>query len=347
MQNNEAARAGAATDIASPHWHVVCRAQDLREAPIARRIMGVPIVLFRTRGGVAALLDRCPHRNVPLSLGRVDQQQLQCAYHGWRFDADGVCQHVPALTEQVALRSRNVPCFTACEQQGFVWVRGRGDADARPYVYPYLDDRRYTHVQYTYSFAAGVAATAENILDVPHTAYLHRGLFRGRGTHRVRVVVRRNEAGVEAEYVGEPRPSGLIGWLLAPGGGEVRHWDRFVRPSVAQVEYRLGERSHVVATTFLTPVSEARTDAFTWLSLRLPVPGWVLRPAVMPVAKRILRQDADILAAQTQVLRDLGEEAFVSTAADVLGLQIRKILQQTDGLREGAAETVREVELEL
>src|SRR5206468_4349675 len=97
-------------------------------------------------------------------------------------------------------------------------------------------------------------ATAENILDVPHTAFLHRGLFRGGSAHRITAVVRRRTDRVEVEYVGEPRPGGLLGRILAPRGGTVTHFDRFILPSVAQVEYRLGERSHLVITNVLTPV---------------------------------------------------------------------------------------------
>ena len=55
-------------------------------------------------------------------------------------------------------------------------------------------------------------AALENALDVPHTAFLHRGLFRGGSTrNEVMTAVRHSRRGVEAEYVGEPRPPGLAG----------------------------------------------------------------------------------------------------------------------------------------
>ena len=67
------------------YWYVVCRARELGDAPLRRKLLGIPIVLFRGRqGDVGVLLDRCPHRNVPLSLGRVlDTGNLECPYHGW------------------------------------------------------------------------------------------------------------------------------------------------------------------------------------------------------------------------------------------------------------------------
>jgi phenylpropionate dioxygenase-like ring-hydroxylating dioxygenase large terminal subunit len=65
----------------------------------------VPLVLFRSQGRAAALLDRCPHRNVPLSLGRVlADGRLECAYHGWQFDYEGVCRKIPGLANEEAAR---------------------------------------------------------------------------------------------------------------------------------------------------------------------------------------------------------------------------------------------------
>src|SRR5262245_26076824 len=79
------------------HWYVACRSGALGRRPVARTVLGVPLVLFRdAAGGAAALLDRCPHRNVPLSLGHVvPEGHLECAYHGWQFDGTGRCRLVP------------------------------------------------------------------------------------------------------------------------------------------------------------------------------------------------------------------------------------------------------------
>ena len=53
-------------------WYPACMAHDLGRSPQAITLMDIPLVLFRDGAGAAhALLDRCPHRNVPLSLGRV------------------------------------------------------------------------------------------------------------------------------------------------------------------------------------------------------------------------------------------------------------------------------------
>jgi phenylpropionate dioxygenase-like ring-hydroxylating dioxygenase large terminal subunit len=211
-------------------WYVVCRARDLRDRPLARTVLGIPMVLFRDGGGeAAALLDRCPHRGVPLSLGRVEDGQLECSYHGWRFDTEGVVRRVPALCAAHEAKGRCTPAYPVRELDGFVWVWPDTDAvpDVEPFRFPHLDDPRYSSVYDVVEAEGSLHAVAENALDVPHTAFLHRGLFRGDGKrNRIEVVVRRWHDRVEAEYIGEPRPPGLAGRLLAPGGGRlpIPHW---------------------------------------------------------------------------------------------------------------------------
>jgi hypothetical protein len=175
---------------------------------------------------------------------------------------------------------------------------------------------------------ASLYRALENVLDVPHTAYLHGGLFRTPGASReIEVVVRRWADRCEAEYLGEPRPGGVFGRLLAPRGGVVQHFDRFFLPCVAEVEYRLGERSHLVATTAATPVDDEHTRLFSAVTFRLPVPGAAVAFVLAPIARRILRQDARMLALQSETIARFGGERFATTDADVLGPQIARLLR--------------------
>jgi phenylpropionate dioxygenase-like ring-hydroxylating dioxygenase large terminal subunit len=312
------------------HWFVACRSGALRDGPRAAMLQGVPLVLFRGADGrPGALEDRCPHRNAPLSAGRVRGDALECRYHGWRFDRAGACVAVPGLAAPPGARAARAAALACTEQDGYVWVHsGPGAAPrAPPPRFPHQDDPRYTTVRRELEVRSTPYRALENVLDVPHTAFLHRGLFRTSGGGReVEVVVRRFADRCEAEFIGEPRPTGLAGRLLAPAGGVVTHFDRFLLPSIAQVEYRLGEASHVVATTAMTPLDEDRTMLFSAVTFRLPVPGWLVRPVLTPVAARILRQDAWMLALQTDNVARFGGERFAHTELDVLGPQIQRML---------------------
>ena len=55
---------------------------------------------------VAAFADECPHRGAPLSLGRLEGEELVCAFHGWRFGLDGAATCIPALGADAPIPSR-------------------------------------------------------------------------------------------------------------------------------------------------------------------------------------------------------------------------------------------------
>ncbi len=315
-------------------WFVACASSKLKTAPVPFMLQGVPLVLFRAEGGVpAALLDRCPHRNVPLSMGKVVSGQLQCGYHGWCFDGGGQCRKVPGLVEagDVALKSRAAEAYPTKEQEGFVWVYSTpGPTPAsEPYRFPNLDAPGYSTVRHEFQVDATVHAVVENALDVPHTAFLHGGLFRtAEKKNEIEVVIRRHATFAEAEYLGEPRPSGIAGKLLAPGGGVVQHFDRFLLPSIAQVEYRLGPNSHLMTTSLMTPVSDFVTRVFAVVTFKLPLPAWLVKPFLTPIGLKIFAQDAVVLKKQTEVIAQFGGERFTSTELDVLGHEVWRLLKQ-------------------
>jgi phenylpropionate dioxygenase-like ring-hydroxylating dioxygenase large terminal subunit len=332
-------------------WYVACESRELGARPLARTILGTPLVLFRGPGGKpAALLDRCAHRNAPLSLGRSVAGNLECAYHGWRYDTAGVCVKIPGLVGEAQKTGREVPRFPTREQGGFVWIYATPGADPLidPFHLPaagpgYIEVRRAVEVEST------LHAALENALDVPHTAFLHRGLFRGAGqTHRIRARVTRRADRVEAEYSGEPRPEGLAGKILSPSGGVVTHFDRFILPSIAQVEYRLGAENHLLVTTLCTPIEDFRTRMYAAVLLRTRFPGWLARLFLQPVALRIFRQDAEMLKHQTAALHRFGGERYASTEVDVLGLQIWQLLKRAEKDDGAPAEKwERDIEMEV
>jgi nitrite reductase/ring-hydroxylating ferredoxin subunit len=315
-------------------WYVACRASDLGEKPLATTVLGTPLALFRGAGGrPGAVLDRCPHRNFPLSQGRVlASGALECAYHGWQFDGRGACAAVPGLIGEAAdAKARRVPAFATREAQGFVWVWGRADAEPKgePFHIPCLDDPRYVAVQRTFDFECTLHAALENALDVPHTAFLHRGRFRGGAPSELEAVRRRLPGGgLEVEYLGERRRPGEAKPRL--DRPPVEHWDRFFLPSIAQVEYKDGERSHLCATILHTPVSDLLTRAYFLQCIRLPLPKWLVGSYVARKVDQVLRQDRDALRMQTGSIRRFGGERYASTELDLMGPEILRMLKQAE-----------------
>ena len=73
-------------------WYVAAWSHEVEDKPFTRRILDVPVLMYRTGDGTAvAMDDRCPHRRAPLSMGRLEGDEIECAYHGMRFGPDGTC----------------------------------------------------------------------------------------------------------------------------------------------------------------------------------------------------------------------------------------------------------------
>jgi len=327
----------------APGWYTVAASKDIGTKPKRFLLNGLPIVTFRDSSGQSvALLDRCAHRNAPLSAGRVVGGNIECHYHGWQFDGAGACKVVPGLCGEAEHVARRVPSFACRDSQGWVWVYSEAgvDPDSKPYEIPFADQPGYLTIRERLEMPGPLDAVAENALDVPHTAFVHAGLFRKNKDRRlIEVVIRALDGGAEAQFIGEQRPEGLAGRLLAPQGGEVLHWDRFL------LEYRLGDRSHIVATTALTPRTPNVTDLFATVAVKAPIPKAILRTVVKPVAMRILRQDMEILRRQTEQVERFGGEEFASTEIDVLGLRIKKLLREASSGKVSSPQEERRIKM--
>ncbi len=338
------------------HWFICATAKELRQRPIAKTLLGIPLVLFRDESGQpAALLDRCPHRNVPLSLGQVINGQLQCGYHGWRFDGQGTCRFIPSLPGEPDGKARRALGYPAVEQDGFVWVYSTPGImpESRPYRFPKLGAAGYTSVRQVVYAESTMHAALENALDVPHTQFLHSGLFRSKSRGiEITAIVRRSADRVVAEYVGEPRPSGLVARLLSPSGGLVTHFDRFILPSIAEVEYSLGSENHFLVSAAMTPISDFYTQITSVVSFKLRLlPAWLVKFFVKPLALQIFKQDAAILKQQTQNIHRFFGEQYASTEIDVLGRHIWRLLRGAErgekAMPEGNLADVREERITL
>lgn len=312
-------------------WYIAAEAREVDVRPVRRVLFGRPLVLFRDdHGRPAALLDRCAHRNVALSGGRVTPEGcLECPYHGWRYDAGGDCVHVPSLGPGGHVPgSTRVPGFPARERDGYLWVWANENSApvGEPLAFPHHGEPGWTHFRMRTRFAATVESCLENFLDCPHTVFVHRGWFRSPDTRALTAVVRRRAAEVEVEFRGEPISESLVSRLLFPKGKELRHTDRFLMPNVSRVDYDFGPERHFVITSQCTPIGPRETEVFTEINYRFGAWGPLVRLFFEPMSRRIIRQDVDILAAQDRQFTAFGgREEFAHVETDLLGRHIHAL----------------------
>src|SRR5581483_3795717 len=69
------------------YWYPAAWSKAVQTKPVSVQLLDEPVVLLREHGRVYALFDQCPHRGIPLSVGRREfPGTWTCRYHGWTFD---------------------------------------------------------------------------------------------------------------------------------------------------------------------------------------------------------------------------------------------------------------------
>lgn len=306
------------------YWYIACFSRELKSKPLSRMILGKPLVLFRTGEKPACLEDRCPHRNIALSLGRVKKDGLQCSYHGWTFGADGKCLRIPAECESNARpAARSLP---AVESQGFIWVF-LGDKVPGPVPdFPMFSAPRWQHWFMEREFDGSAFQCIENFLDVPHTVFVHSGLFRTREGSDTTLSIVRNNQSVTAEFLNERQVDGLVGKLLVPAGSQVKHTDSFLMPSTTRVDYYFSEKRHFIVMSQCTPVDEYRTRVYTYMAFRFDPIAPIVRLFYAPLSSMILNQDVRVIKKQSDNIKRFGREAFYFHQTDAIAREIREMM---------------------
>jgi phenylpropionate dioxygenase-like ring-hydroxylating dioxygenase large terminal subunit len=335
-------------NLASPpreHWYIAARSRELGRRPLGVTLLGEHLVLFRDGDGhPRALADRCAHRNLALSRGRVVEGALECAYHGWRYAGSGACTAVPSLPEPPP--RLGVASYPALEADGFVWAFvGKGLPSGRPRPFPHLGESGWTTFVMKNRFEAGALACLENFLDCPHTAYVHQGWFRSSRAKEVAARVTESADEVRVDFDERPERDSIVGRLLFPKGRALEHTDRFLMPATSRVDYVFGPDWHFIITSQCTPVSDEATDVYTVVTFHARRLGPLVRLYFEPLSRRIIRQDLEVLSAQTADIRRQGGARFTSVASDLVGPRIVRRWRDAERAPAPPPPEVREVVL--
>ncbi|MGK7926193.1 MAG: Rieske 2Fe-2S domain-containing protein [Spirulina sp.] len=156
-------------------WYVVASSTEVRDRPLSVMLWKQAIVLYRDRKGtVIALEDRCPHRQVRLSSGKIIDDRLECSYHGWQFNREGKCDRVPYLADNQKLPTCKIRTFPVQERDGFIWLfPGEGNPDAiAPLGVPEWEHLNYIATVSTIDCQGHYSFLIENLMDMYH-GHLH------------------------------------------------------------------------------------------------------------------------------------------------------------------------------
>jgi phenylpropionate dioxygenase-like ring-hydroxylating dioxygenase large terminal subunit len=169
-------------DLLPNVWTPVLPIAEIETQPVAVELAGERIVLFRnSQAEIGALVDRCPHRGAALSLGRVSEDGcLECPYHGWQFDKDGACTHVPLNNPaDLKLEKFKVASLPTRIIAGLVWVFTGQDEAPEPQLPDSLMRSADSYFIYHEVWNAHWTRLVENLMDYAHVPFVHRNSFGG------------------------------------------------------------------------------------------------------------------------------------------------------------------------
>lgn len=329
-------------------WYVVALSRELSSGQVlARKLFGEWLAVFRDGDGAARVLqDRCRHRHARLSDGAVEKGCLRCPYHGWLYDGEGTVVEVPSEGEGfVKAASRKTPSFPVLERDGFVYTTFAADPEAipPPFTIPGRGEPGFRSMVLINDFENNVTNCAENFIDIPHTVYVHPGIFRTTRRQKLDATVRREAGEVHCEYRGEDTNLGWFARFLNPDGGGIQHTDSFFMPNVTSVEYIFGPRRRLRITSHTVPEEAERSRVYTDLTWDFGVWSGIARPILWWQAQKVIDQDVEALARQMAVIRKYGRD-FNNTKADAIHVLVESIIAELEAGRDPRELPVKSVD---
>jgi vanillate O-demethylase monooxygenase subunit len=313
-------------------WHPVARPAEVTEQPRQVMLLGEPWVLYRAGGRIVAFADRCPHRRTPLSLGHCEADALQCAYHGWRFDATGACIEIPALGRgaRIPPAARLSGPAGLVEAHGLVFLAPEEPIAPLGSIPEAADPSFEVGELPTLAARASAGLLADNFLDVAHFPFVHAGTFgAGEAAEVPQYAVARDEwsftMSYEHQFANREDPGVAAG----------------IRPLVQtrRLSYRLSAPFHLrlridfveaggtnVIGFFIQPETADSCRLFTTL-WRNDLGGDPVRLAeAVEFEVAVLHEDLRIQESFHELALPLALTAEVHTRADRTTLELRRLL---------------------
>jgi vanillate O-demethylase monooxygenase subunit len=311
------------------HWYPVAYSDEVTDKPLARTLLDQPLILYRTTNRqVVVAHDLCIHRGVPLRLGWQEGDELVCAYHGFRYGADGRCTRIPAQPDLPVPKKLCLETYASVERYGLIWACLAPDP-AWPAVmpdWPELEDPAFKMMHDPppeWDVTAG--RQLENFIDVGHFSWIHTGTFGNREQPAVAPYeVVRTPHGFHVEYPYEAANPAASALGASP---TIRRWMTYDLhlPLACRltVDYG-GGRRHLIFDA-PTPVSRRRTRIFFFIARNFDhhVPARQL----LDWENAILAEDKPIVESQRpeELPVDLSEEFHIRS--DRFATQFRSAMK--------------------
>jgi phenylpropionate dioxygenase-like ring-hydroxylating dioxygenase large terminal subunit len=315
-------RASLPAEALRHYWFPVARSEEVADKPVAARLLDEPIVLWRSNGQIAAFYDLCIHRGTPLSLGWIDDGELVCGYHGWRYNTAAACTRIPSLPPERAIpaKARATP-YRVAERYGLVWVCLDEPVADIPEFPPEFEDESFRWGVFSYEsyIHANAARFIENLMDFSHFAWVHPGILGSRDQPECQpYTVEPTSDGFQFE-IGVPRNT------IDPDGSPERTNYRVIAPFMIILRrFQLSGDQRQIAFWVCSPITTRETKFYRFMGRNY---SRLDDDEEIQIAKQIFEQDRAIVEAQRpeELPVDLREELHLR-GPDTGALEYRKLL---------------------
>ena len=164
-------------------WHPVFISSELADLPVAIKLLGEELVLFRDKSDRIGLVHKhCPHRQASLEFGICRVEGIQCWYLGWHFVVDGTIIEVRGIDKHLAeaiKKKVTLGAYPTIEFKGLIFAY-LGPIDNKPEfpMYDSFDFEGMEMVPYKAPFNCNWLQVLDAIVDPIHTAFLHSNMSR-------------------------------------------------------------------------------------------------------------------------------------------------------------------------
>ncbi len=303
-------------------WLIGARSHEVRTGRItSRQIMGQTLIFYRDQAGRPVVLDAlCPHKGVSLAEGRLRGDEVECPYHGWRFDPDGALTTVPSAVPGEALPCAKLQRFPVLEQDGWVWLFwGQASESERglPPRYPMHEDNGW--FESVRVVKAPPHFILENSFDCVHANFVHAGLARNEPNQNVTAKMEETPTGVritttETREGNSSALTRLVPWLQS----DLHHTDELILPFTAHVNYFFGPIHHQTILTCV-PIDEDTTRVYTRTGVRAGVVTPLVTAFFRAITPFVIPQDARVLENQARTTKQYGARYGYPQQSDVPG----------------------------
>lgn len=326
-------------------WYVAAIATEIDRTPKRVTMLGRHVVLFRREDGTpVALEDACPHRKLPLSMGRLVGDHIECGYHGLKFDCSGACIRVPA--SQTIPAGAKLRVYPVEDRYGLTWVWTGDPARADPAAIFAVTEAGNPAWGCTAPGSMEVDCDyryiTDNLLDPSHVAWVHVTSFGNAACEEVPVRARPTEDGV---IVSRWMMDVEIAPFYAPFTKFQGHTDREQHYEVRYPSHAIIKAIFVPAGTggpdeplhpdaflmdsynFMTPIDEKRTRYF-WFQMRNFAPGDATVDAMFADAVRFAFSEDKLILEAVQVGMDTKDTPNINLPIDAGPMRFRRRLAE-------------------